>query len=196
MVARVMTGMVQGVEGLLIKVETDLSQGLPMMNLFGSLSAEVREGKERVRTALKNTGIRLPPDRITINFSPGDIRKNGTSFDLAIAVSLLIVLGLVPEDYAEDILFLGELSLNGDLMPVHGVLPVVKTAYDLGYRRCLVPVDNVEEALLWKTHPEFYNDPVCSYGYCRGTETINYVRQVENAYRVFREYEAKRKKKK
>ncbi len=148
MVARVMTGMVQGVEGLLIKVETDLSQGLPMMNLFGSLSAEVREGKERVRTALKNTGIRLPPDRITINLSPGDIRKNGTSFDLAIAVSLLIVLGLVPEDCAEDILFLGELSLNGDLMPVHGVLPVVKTAYDLGYRRCLVPVDNVEEALL------------------------------------------------
>ena len=148
MVTRVSTGMVQGIEGIMIMVETDLSTGLPMMNLYGSLAAEVREGKERVRTALKNMGIRLPPDRITINLAPGDIRKNGTSFDLAIAVSLLLALRLLPHGAADGILFLGELSLDGGLLPVHGVLPVVKAACDRGYQSCLVPLGNLEEASL------------------------------------------------
>lgn len=148
MVTNVLTGMVQGVEGVLVKVEADVSQGLPMINLFGSISAEVREGKERVRTAMKNIGIHLPPSRITINLAPGDIRKSGTSFDLAIAVALFLVMKLIPLHVTDGILFLGELSLDGTLSAVHGVLPVLKSARNDGCSRCFVPFGNLEEASL------------------------------------------------
>lgn len=148
MVASVATGMVQGVEGILIRIEADISSGLPMMNLFGSLSSEAREGKDRVRTALKNMGIHMPPSRITINLAPGDIRKTGTSYDLGIAVALVAAMGLIAAESAEHILFLGEVSLDGSLLPVYGVLPILKTARDEGYDRCIVPIDNLEEASL------------------------------------------------
>lgn len=148
MVTSVLTGMVQGVEGILIRAEADVSSGLPMMNLFGSLASEAKEGKERVRTALKNTGFSLPASRITINLAPGDIRKSGTSFDLAIAVALFLAMKLIPADSADDILFLGELSLDGSLSPVHGVLPVLIAARKEGCHRCIVPYDNLEEASL------------------------------------------------
>ncbi|MBQ9155699.1 MAG: YifB family Mg chelatase-like AAA ATPase [Eubacterium sp.] len=148
MVTSVLTGMVQGVEGILIQVEADISQGLPMFNLFGSVSSEVKEGKERVRTAMKNSGIHLPPSRISVNLAPGDIRKSGTMFDLAIAVSLLLAMRLIPSDSAQGILFLGELSLDGSLSPVHGVLPIIRTARNEGYHLCFVPEENREEASL------------------------------------------------
>lgn len=120
MVAEVLSGMVHGITGEIITVQTDISEGLPMFNVIGYLSAEVKEAKERVRTALKNSGFRLPPKRIAANLAPADIRKSGTNFDLAIAVGLLAAMGLIAGERVKGILFLGELALDGTLFPVTG----------------------------------------------------------------------------
>ena len=87
---------ISGIEGLLIHVESDVSDGLPMFNMVGFLASEVREANERVRTALRNAGLSLPPKRITINLSPAYIRKEGSSFDLPIAISILAAMGQLP----------------------------------------------------------------------------------------------------
>lgn len=148
MVAEVLSGMVHGIIGEMITVQTDISEGLPMFTVIGYLSAEVKEAKERVRTALKNSGFRLPPKRIAANLAPADIRKSGTNFDLAIAISLLTAMGLIPEERVKGIFFVGELALDGGLSPVTGVLPLLKTARENGCTACILPVDNVEEASL------------------------------------------------
>ena len=95
MVAEVLCGIVQGVEGQLITVQADVSEGLPVFHMTGSLSGEVKEARERVRTALKNTGFRLPPKRIAVNLAPSDLKKAGTFFDLSIAVALLAALQIL-----------------------------------------------------------------------------------------------------
>ena len=112
------------------------------------MSAEVKEAKERVRTALKNSGFRLPPKRIAANLAPADIRKSGTNFDLAIAVGLLAAMGLIAGERVKGILFLGELALDGTLFPVTGVLPLLKAAREKGCISCILPADNLEEASL------------------------------------------------
>ena len=148
MMAYVTSGMVQGVDGELVTVQTDISDGLPVFHMIGSLSNEVKEAKERVRTALKNTGFRLPPRRISVNLSPADIRKTGTFFDLPIAVALFVAMGLLPTGVVEEVLFLGELALDGTLLPLPGVLPILKKALDRDYHVCIVPVKNFKEASL------------------------------------------------
>lgn len=148
MVAEVLSGMVHGITGEIITVQTDISEGLPMFNVIGYLSAEVKEAKERVRTALKNSGFRLPPKRIAANLAPADIRKSGTNFDLAIAVGLLAAMGLIAGERVKGILFLGELALDGTLFPVTGVLPLLKAAREKGCISCILPADNLEEASL------------------------------------------------
>ena len=148
MVSEIMSGMVLGVEGELIKVQMDISPGLPVFNMIGYLSNEVKEAKERVRTALKNCGYVIPPRRIAVNLAPADIRKFGTFFDLAIATAFLISMGIGDFPDLSDTIFLGELSLDGSLCPLPGVLPILMRAREMGYRRCLVPADNGEEASL------------------------------------------------
>ncbi len=148
MVAEVMSGMIQGIEGILIKIQTDISDGLPVFYMVGYLSNEVKEAKERVRTAMKNAGFILPPKRISINLAPADIRKTGTCFDLAIAVSLMEAAGIVKKKLTPGIVFLGELALDGTLSPVEGVLSIVREAITQGYGYCMVPVDNYYEASL------------------------------------------------
>lgn len=138
-----------GMEGVRICVECDSSSGLPEMSMVGFLGAEVREAKDRVRTALKNTGFALPPRHVTVNLSPADIRKEGTSFDLAVASALLlsaelIDLGRLPEEAV----FIGELGLNGSLIPVSGILTMVAAARDAGFRCCIVPAGNAAEGSL------------------------------------------------
>lgn len=148
MYSRVISGLVQGVDGVLISVETDMSEGLPMMQMVGYLSSCVKEAGERVRTALKNSDYSLPVRRITINLSPADIRKEGTAFDLPIAAGVLASMGIIPSDKLENILIMGELGLDGHVNPVNGVLSVVHHAWLKGIRRCMVPKRNAAEAAI------------------------------------------------
>lgn len=140
--------MTSGIRGELITVQADISPGLPVFYMIGYLAGEVREAKERVRTALKNSGFYLPAKRISVNLAPADVRKYGTFFDLPIAVALLLALEKIPPSYAQDTLILGELALDGSLHSVSGVLPVVKEACEQGITRCIVPRKNVAEAAL------------------------------------------------
>lgn len=145
---KIISGTTLGVEGRLIQVEVDISDGLPAISMVGMLSAEVREAGERVRTALKNTGFWIPPKRITVNLSPADIKKQGTSYDLPIAVAILANLDSFPREQTENRLILGELGLNGAVKPVKGVLPVVLEAKRMGVTGCILPKENVREGML------------------------------------------------
>ena len=117
-----------GVEGRLIRVEADIAGGLPSFEMGGLLSSEIKESRERVRTAMKNSGFPLPPKRIAINFAPADQPKSGTGFDLPIAAVLMAAMELYPEKQKEKALFLGELGLSGEVRPVKGVLPILCAA--------------------------------------------------------------------
>ncbi|MCI9362440.1 MAG: YifB family Mg chelatase-like AAA ATPase [Hungatella sp.] len=136
-----------GMEGSLVHVEVDSSDGLPSFIMVGALAPEVREAQDRVRTALKNSGFRFPPRKVTINLSPADIRKNGTGFDLAIVAGVLganQILGCEPK-LLEDSVFLGELGLDGRVKGVRGILPMVMKARECNKSVCYLPWDNVRE---------------------------------------------------
>lgn len=150
MYSKVLSGLVQGIEGTLISVETDIHDGLPMMNMVGYLSACVREAGERVRTSLRNSNFSLPPKRITVNLFPADIRKEGTAFDLPIAAGILTSMGVIPQESIENVLILGELGLDGHVGPVDGVLAIVHHAYKNGIEKCIVPAENSREAAIIK----------------------------------------------
>lgn len=145
MYSKVFSGTWEGIQGTLIQVEADISSGLPVFELVGYLSSEVKEAKERVRTALKNQGYQLPARRVTVNLAPAHIRKSGSSFDLAIALSVLIAAEYI-KPLPEPVLFLGEVGLDGSLKPVKGVLPVTLCGKEAGISLCLLPKENVEEA--------------------------------------------------
>lgn len=142
----VTTAIVQGIKSVPVYVEADVSDGMPIFEMVGFLSSEVKESKERVRTALRNSGYMLPAKRITINFIPANIRKTGSGFDLPIALAILCALGIVPEEGLQDIFIIGEISLNGELKPVNGILPMVSAACEKGSRKCIVPFENAREA--------------------------------------------------
>ncbi len=145
MYSTIFSGALHGVSAYLVSVEVDIAKGLPAFFMVGSLSTEVRESRERVTVALKNVGLHLPPCRITVNLSPADRKKDGTAFDLPIAVGMLEALELVPRDAAKGCLFLGELGLNGELKKARGVLPIVRAAAAAGIRECIVPKANMRE---------------------------------------------------
>lgn len=148
MVGTVCSGGVHGIDAFLVRVECDISEGFPAFDLVGSLTSEVRESRERVQTALKNSGIVIPNKKITVNLSPANVKKHGTGYDLPVAVSLLVAAGIVQPERVENTLILGELMLSGEIGGVRGVLPVVKHARDNGIRRCIVPMVNAKEALV------------------------------------------------
>lgn len=144
----VTTAIVQGIKSVPVYVEADVSDGMPIFEMVGSLSSEVKESKERVRTALRNSGYILPAKRITINLIPANIRKTGSGFDLPIALSILCAMGIVPEEALKDVFIIGEISLNGEIKPINGILPMVAESYESGIRRCIVPYENEREASL------------------------------------------------
>lgn len=146
MFSTITTGAIFGMESYLVQVETDVSPGLPALSMVGSLAAEVREAGERVRVALRNNHIALPPQRITINLSPADRRKEGTAFDLPIAIGILTALGQIKGEAVESILMLGELGLDGECKAVRGVLPIVKKAAESGFTHVMLPQKNAGEA--------------------------------------------------
>lgn len=141
---------IQGIDAHVISVEVDVCDGLPMFSLVGLLSSETREAKDRVRISIRNSGYRIPTKHITVNLSPADIRKEGTAFDLAISVALLSAFGYVPKDCLEDTLFVGELSLDGSIKGVSGVLPMACVAKKHHIKRCIVPKENETEAAMVK----------------------------------------------
>ena len=135
-------------EGVLVSVEADVSDGLPGFSISGQLASEVRESQDRVRTALKNSGFRLLAKKITVNLSPAGIRKGGTAYDLPIAVAILGAFQMVGTDALEDSMVIGELGLDGRVKPVSGVLSLAAMAREKGIRRCFLPLENVEEGLV------------------------------------------------
>lgn len=140
------TASIQGIRSIPVCVEADVSDGMPVFEMVGFLASEVKEAKERVRTALKNNGCTLPPRHITVNFTPADIKKTGSGFDLPIAVAVLAAMGEIKAESVKDTLFTGEMGLNGNLQPVSGILPMVAGAKRQGLKRCIVPEENVYEA--------------------------------------------------
>lgn len=145
MIARVQSFALSGLEGVSVTVETDISKGLPSYDMVGLPDTAVKESKERVRSAIKNSGLEFPVHKITVNFAPAYVKKEGSSFDLPIAVSLLKAYGCLEAD-VDGIVFLGELALNGDLRPVTGVLPCLISARDKGFKKFVVPKANEKEA--------------------------------------------------
>ena len=125
MVTKIAAGAICGVDCRIVSVEADVSNGLPQIEMVGRLSPEVREAEKRVRSALKNSGISLPPKHITINIAPADLPKTGTGYDLPIAVALLSASGLIPEEFIGNTLISGELGLDGQIRAVRGILPMV-----------------------------------------------------------------------
>ncbi len=132
-------------EAVFIHVEVDVSYGLPVFDLVGNMSGEVKEARERVRIALKNIQMQIPNQRLTVNLAPAKLRKEGTAFDLPIAVGILVAAGRIQVLELEQTLFVGELGLNGEIKGVQGVLPVVKHAAQGGLKRVFVPEENVKE---------------------------------------------------
>jgi len=146
MIALVTTAAVRGVDSYPVQVEVNLTSGLPAFTVVGLAEGAVREGRERVGAALRNTGYPLPPRRITVNLAPADVKKEGSAFDLPIAVGLLSAAGHVPADSLSGCAFLGELGLDGALRPVRGVLSVAAELQRRGVRALVVPVGNAREA--------------------------------------------------
>lgn len=147
MIAKTLSFTLDGLSGTLIEVETDLNFGMPNYDIIGLPDAAVKEAKERVRSAIKNSGYEFPGHRITVNLAPADIKKEGSDFDLAVAVSLLRACGYISSPSAlSGYAFLGELGLDGNLRKVRGLLPVLISARALGIKKIIIPMANVNEA--------------------------------------------------
>ena len=146
MLARVLSSAVLGVDAYTVEVEVDIRQGLPTFTTVGLPEAAVKESKDRVKSAITNSGYRFPDDRITVNLAPADVKKEGTGFDLPIAVGILSATGVIPQERLTEYLLLGELSLDGRVKPVRGSLPMALLTRDSGYRGMIVPWENAREA--------------------------------------------------
>ena len=147
MLAAIRSAAVQGIDAYPVTVEVDAANGLPQWTIVGLAAGAVKESRERVGAALVNAGLRLPPRRITVNLAPADVRKDGTAFDLPIALGVLVATGQLAESAVDGRMYLGELGLDGTLRPVRGALPVARLAAACGLPLVL-PQPNVSEASL------------------------------------------------
>lgn len=145
MFSKAYSAAIEGISAMIVSVEADVSDGLPCLDLVGLLGTEVREARERVRVAIRNSGFSIPPKRMTVNLSPADVKKEGTAFDLAIAIAILTASGHIPEEYLQSTLFIGELSLDAKVNRVNGILPIATAAKEQGFLRCILPKENAKE---------------------------------------------------
>jgi magnesium chelatase family protein len=149
--ARAATAALLGIDAFRVDLEVDFARrGMPAFTMVGLAEGAVRESKERVFAALKNCGFSLPPARITVNLAPADVRKEGSAYDLPLALALLAASGVLDPEHLAGFYFSGELSLTGELKPVNGALPLAISARDAGARGVLVPPDNAAEAAVVK----------------------------------------------
>ena len=146
MLARIRSAALHGIEVATVSVEVDVTSGLPSFNTVGLPDSAVRESRDRVRAAIRNAGFEFTSDRITVNLAPADLRKEGAAFDLPMALGILCATGLVKPGRLEHGLVVGELSLDGRVRPVRGVLPIALHCRRHGYAPLVVPVDNAAEA--------------------------------------------------
>jgi magnesium chelatase family protein len=146
MLATVLSGGVSGIEGYIVRVEADVSHGLPAFATVGLGDSAVREGRDRVASAIRNSGLRFPIDRITVNLAPADVRKEGAGYDLPIAIGILAATGQVERTLLDRAAILAELALDGATRPVNGVLPMALAAKGAGLRAVIVSPENAREA--------------------------------------------------
>ena len=146
MLAQVTSAALVGVDALPVSVEADVAFGLPVFAMVGLPDASVRESRDRVRAAIRNSGFDFPPHRITVNLAPADVRKAGAAFDLPIAVAILAAAGVLPRPEGSALAIVGELSLDGAVLPTRGVLPVAAGLRRLGIAALMVPAGNASEA--------------------------------------------------
>lgn len=148
MVSTVLSAALTGISAELVRVEADVSNGLPMFHMVGYLSSEVKEAADRVRSAIRNADLLLPIKHIVVNLSPADVRKRGTAFDLPIAAAVLTSVSLLKEHVFDGMLLVGELGLDGSVHGLAGILPIVIAAKKQGIHTCIIPKDNREEGEL------------------------------------------------
>ncbi|MGN0318976.1 MAG: YifB family Mg chelatase-like AAA ATPase [Lachnospira sp.] len=146
--SNVLSSTVSGIDALLVQIETDISSGIPSFEMMGTLGSEVKEARDRILVALKNSGVGIKPSRVVVNISPANVRKEGTGFDLPIAVGILIAGGYVNSDFTDNTIFVGELSLDGRVNAINGVLSCACLAKKSGIGKIVVPISNFEEARL------------------------------------------------
>ena len=146
MLAKVLSSAVIGIDAYLVEVEVDITHGLPTFTTVGLPETSVKESKERVKSAINNSGYSFPDDRITVNLAPANIKKEGTGFDLPIALGILAATRVISQNVISKYLILGELSLDGRIKPVNGSLPMALAAKNAGYAGIIVPFGNGPEA--------------------------------------------------
>lgn len=171
MLARVWSATIVGVNAVKVGVEVDVAGGLPKTIVVGLPDTAVQESKERVKAAVKNAGFGFPPRKIVVNLTPADLRKEGPSFDLSIAVGVLAASEQVDAHLLGDYLFLGEMSLDGSLRPVAGVLPIAAAASKMEIRGLIVPADNAQEAAVVKD--------ISVYGFTHLEEVVRFLEHPE-----------------
>ncbi len=173
MLARVFSCAVIGLEGVVVEVEVDTGLGLPGMTIVGLPDIAVQESRERVQAAVKNAGIEFPRKRIIVNLAPASVRKEGPSYDLPIALGVLVMMGRLPQSACEEALVVGELSLDGSVRHSRGVLPMSVVARQQGFKRIFVPQSDAAEAALI---PDLEVIPVTTlselYGHLSGRQLI------------------------
>jgi magnesium chelatase family protein len=182
MISKILSGATSGAEGYIVTAEADISQGLPGFDIVGLPDSAVKESKDRVRAAINNCGLTFPIKRITVNLAPADTRKEGPSFDLPIAMAILSGMGAVSRSDVKNALFIGELSLDGEIRPVAGTLPIILAAKNSGVKTCVTPYGNRMEAALV--------EGVEVLGAKNLTEVINHWRgePIEPSKRDFKEF--------
>ncbi len=144
--SKILSSALYGVDAKLVEVETDIANGLPSFTIVGLPDGAIKESKERIRSAIHNTGYKMPPKRITINLAPAHIRKEGSAYDLPICIGILSALGVIEPESTNGVIILGELSLDGIVKPVKGVLPAAIMTADMRLKSIIVPRGNGAEA--------------------------------------------------
>src|SRR3989338_10786479 len=146
MLAKVLSYGLLGMEAYPIEIEVDVSSGLPAVSFVGLANTAIRESKERVKSAIKNSGFRWPGERITVSLAPSDIKKEGACFDLAIALGILGATEQLDSSRLQNYYYLGELALDGALRPVRGILPITLASAKSDRKKLIVPLPNAGDA--------------------------------------------------
>ena len=176
MLSKTLTSATYGIDAYIVEVETHVEKQIPGFIIVGLPDNAVRESRERVIAAIKNSSIKFPLKKFTINLAPADIKKEGSSFDLAIAIGILTAEGLVSGKFLQDSIFLGELSLDGTIRHIKGALPIAVEAKKKGIKRIILPKESADEAAIV--------DDIEVYGFESLTEVISFLNEESNPERI------------